>query len=238
MNREQLVEKVTFAADELVEFYRDVNYHERQGKSVIDNYYDALDDAAKVTAAAALIDRRSRPMIGRHSGAKLEKLEGAVKSALAHLSNFDRFGTSVDLLEAHTVDAIRQCAAAGTRCHNIIEYGGLDRKVATGRAICRSCGQKIQKGEPALTFGWDFQGSGSYTAAEVQIHEGGCEPLNKRIIDLIREAANRQFGPADWKPVREGDRWILPTRNEAGDEVIFNVIQTERGVEFADRERP
>lgn len=62
----------------------------------------------------------------------------------------------------------------GTASPAEIQYGGLDRCTATGRATCRGCGRRIAKGERALVFAWDFHGSGSYTATVVWLHEH-CE---------------------------------------------------------------
>lgn len=53
--------------------------------------------------------------------------------------------------------------------------GGLELVVATGRATCRQCGQKITKGEPAIKGPWDAEGN-SWTARDVQIHFNECTP--------------------------------------------------------------
>lgn len=50
--------------------------------------------------------------------------------------------------------------------------------------------------------------------------------------EVVIEAANRQFGPANWMPVERFGRWVLPAYDEAGEETIFNVVKTERGIEF------
>lgn len=50
------------------------------------------------------------------------------------------------------------------------EYGTPEIITATGRARCRSCGEKITKGQQALKFFYDFSACGSWTAIEVQIH--------------------------------------------------------------------
>lgn len=52
------------------------------------------------------------------------------------------------------------------------------------------------------------------------------------LYDAIIEAANRQFGTADWKPRYTFEHWTLPTTGEDGREVIWNVLQTEHGIEF------
>ena len=46
--------------------------------------------------------------------------------------------------------------------------------VSTGRATCRFCGKKIAKGARALKFFHDFNGCGSWTAVEIQVHLDGC----------------------------------------------------------------
>jgi hypothetical protein len=53
-------------------------------------------------------------------------------------------------------------------------YGSLDREVATGRAHCRACGEKIEKGDFALKFGYDFYGSGSHTCIVIFLHDSPC----------------------------------------------------------------
>jgi hypothetical protein len=47
---------------------------------------------------------------------------------------------------------------------------------ATGRATCRSCGQRLAKGEKAIRF-YEDQGGGSWTALCMQIHFDHCEPV-------------------------------------------------------------
>lgn len=46
--------------------------------------------------------------------------------------------------------------------------------VATGRTTCRICGKKIKKGVRALQFCYDFNGSGSWTAQDIQVHLDEC----------------------------------------------------------------
>jgi hypothetical protein len=55
-----------------------------------------------------------------------------------------------------------------------VEFGILEPLVATGRATCRACGQRIAKGEPSAKFAWDFNGCGSWTAQEIHIHRFQC----------------------------------------------------------------
>jgi hypothetical protein len=52
-------------------------------------------------------------------------------------------------------------------------YGGAEQVFGTGRATCRVCGKKIEKGEHAIKFGYDISdlGHGSHTATTVQIHK-------------------------------------------------------------------
>jgi hypothetical protein len=57
------------------------------------------------------------------------------------------------------------------------EYGHPAQVVdATGRAVCRQCGHKIEKGTKAVKFVHDFGGCGSFTATEAYIHafESSC----------------------------------------------------------------
>lgn len=57
---------------------------------------------------------------------------------------------------------------------NIADCGELEIIDATGRAVCRCCGQKISKGSLAIKFCYDFTGCGSWTVVEVQIHGEHC----------------------------------------------------------------
>lgn len=56
------------------------------------------------------------------------------------------------------------------RSTNTLQYGAPEVILGTGRAACRCCGQRIAKGAESLRFAWDFNGSGSWTAQEIQIH--------------------------------------------------------------------
>ncbi len=47
-------------------------------------------------------------------------------------------------------------------------------KIASGRARCRSCGEKIRKGSYAIKFLHDFTGCGSWTVVECWIHAERC----------------------------------------------------------------
>jgi hypothetical protein len=65
--------------------------------------------------------------------------------------------------------------------HHILQYqlengDELQETTGTGRAICRCCGQKIKKGEPAYKFLWDFSDlqCGSNTLTLSQIHKYDC----------------------------------------------------------------
>jgi hypothetical protein len=76
---------------------------------------------------------------------------------------------SFKLLDARTVERIR---TKPHRPYLVLEYGGPDDGlyVATGRAKCRACGQKIEKGAEAIRFTYDFIGSGTWTAVDASIH--------------------------------------------------------------------
>ncbi len=56
------------------------------------------------------------------------------------------------------------------RSTNTLQYGAPEVIQGTGRATCRCCGQRIAAGAESLRFAWDFNGSGSWTAQEIQIH--------------------------------------------------------------------
>lgn len=47
----------------------------------------------------------------------------------------------------------------------------IKEETATGRATCRFCGNKITKGTQCWSFGYDWQGCGSYTTQKVYIHK-------------------------------------------------------------------
>lgn len=87
-------------------------------------------------------------------------------------------------IEQYQIDRIRQALTEGQIGANTPGslyrlYGGLWRGVATGRARCRGCGEKIRKGVPVGKFGWDFTGSGSWTAVDCYIHADGCPSPDK-----------------------------------------------------------
>jgi len=56
----------------------------------------------------------------------------------------------------------------------LTDMGTLEVVEATGRAVCRCCGEKIAKGDLAIQYFYDFTGSGSWTAVKVQIHARAC----------------------------------------------------------------
>jgi hypothetical protein len=75
----------------------------------------------------------------------------------------------------------------------LVESPSGERGVATGRARCRLCGEKIAKGEPEWLFFASFTDGGSYnqwTAVECHAHEScgtkaGLE-LNETIYVIQR----------------------------------------------------
>lgn len=58
--------------------------------------------------------------------------------------------------------------------HGGIPYGESKQTVTKRKTVCRACGQAMLKGEPRITFMWDFKGCGSWTAQEVHIHTHDC----------------------------------------------------------------
>jgi hypothetical protein len=61
-----------------------------------------------------------------------------------------------------------------SRIDSVADFGVTEVIEATGRAVCRCCGEKIVKGEVAIRFPFDFTGSGAWTGVEVQIHGEQC----------------------------------------------------------------
>lgn len=64
-------------------------------------------------------------------------------------------------------------ALAQHRSLDLVDFdapGGTEVVSGTGRATCRSCGERIQKGVPALRGYADFTGCGAWTAVQIQIH--------------------------------------------------------------------
>ena len=55
------------------------------------------------------------------------------------------------------------------------DYGDLTYAIASGRARCRACGEKINRGDRCLSFVHDFAGSGSWTGVQCYMHENTCE---------------------------------------------------------------
>ena len=93
------------------------------------------------------------------------------------------FVKKFELLSRYSVEHIREHCKVWRLEHDgrktfsshVIEYGQPEIVTATGRARCRCCGQKIAKDETALKFFFDFNGCGSWTAQEVQMHVSGCQ---------------------------------------------------------------
>jgi hypothetical protein len=79
--------------------------------------------------------------------------------------------SSAAKIRAQFADPRARRSADGLTACEEVEYGGVREVVASGRATCRCCGQKIAKGVPALTFAWDFDSCGSWTATTVSIHK-------------------------------------------------------------------
>jgi len=57
---------------------------------------------------------------------------------------------------------------------DLIAYGQVEHTVAKRRCLCRACGEFIFQGEARITFFWDFNGCGSWTAMECHMHERDC----------------------------------------------------------------
>lgn len=52
---------------------------------------------------------------------------------------------------------------------------GFELATATGKAFCRTCGHRIEKGEQALVGYFDFTGNyGSWTSVRIWLHTYNC----------------------------------------------------------------
>ncbi len=79
-----------------------------------------------------------------------------------------------ELISMWNVKRIRLNPAGGG-----VPYGQSEHTVAKRKTVCRACGQAILKGEPRITFMWDFKGCGSWTAQEVHIRKHDCTNVLK-----------------------------------------------------------
>lgn len=55
-----------------------------------------------------------------------------------------------------------------------VPYGTVEHSTAKRKCRCRACGEVMCKGDPRITFQWDFRGSGSWTAVESHMHFDDC----------------------------------------------------------------
>lgn len=76
----------------------------------------------------------------------------------------------------HDMPMLSSNAVADYRAGKSIGYDDPVTVVASGRATCRACGERIAKGEPAIRVAHDFHGSGSFTLTTVYLHAGACPP--------------------------------------------------------------
>jgi hypothetical protein len=76
------------------------------------------------------------------------------------------------LISNTAATTLRNDIDKGRRDSNASPYGNIEKRVATGRAYCRACGNKILKGQDEITFIADFSefGCGSHTATQGHIH--------------------------------------------------------------------
>src|SRR5207253_911479 len=83
------------------------------------------------------------------------------------------------LIASYSADALRgsirtlEIGARGNSHES--QYQPVQVEEATGRAKCRQCGKRIEKGSLALSFSLD-NGGGSWTAVGAYIHARICEP--------------------------------------------------------------
>jgi len=109
----------------------------------------------------------------------IDKLFIALWGALRRLWNVDRYGKPYELLEPWQYQRIRE---RGVKAD--VEYGSVEEIMATGRAECRVCAERIEKGEPSYRFYWDFNGCGSWTCQQVSIHKRDCPSR----LEAVKEA--------------------------------------------------
>jgi hypothetical protein len=53
--------------------------------------------------------------------------------------------------------------------HGCIPYGESKQTVTKRKTVCRACGQAMLKGEPRITFMWDFKGCGCRASSSALI---------------------------------------------------------------------
>lgn len=75
-----------------------------------------------------------------------------------------------------TVRMLQPRVAESFRNGGLNEQGnGFELGVATGKATCRCCGKRIEKGARAFTGYYDFSGNyGSWTSQKIWLHDFDC----------------------------------------------------------------
>lgn len=177
---EKLAENLTVAIHNFAELAEQLNYRDPANLLYVAD--DLLPEHVVEKPTEAI--HVSREMLksvsfsGRYNREQRYRLDSAVRNAAAALERFLRYGVSEHLLSGHRVRYIRERPGAA------IEYGSLERGVTGRSTVCRSCAQKMPKGTPVLKFYWDFQGSGSWTANAVAIHDFDCPNKMESMGDL------------------------------------------------------
>jgi hypothetical protein len=107
--------------------------------------------------------------------------------------------SKVKLIDEWEAERMREEYAEHGRIFNLDGIGEDPHIVkASGRATCRCCGTKIEKGDDAIVFFYDFHGCGAWTAVECYIHLDECK---SEFLETPKEASNCEqiFGVKNYK---------------------------------------
>lgn len=79
----------------------------------------------------------------------------------------------IRLLDADEREDVVEFWQTGYMCQALCYNGTWEEKLATGRATCRVCGEKIKKGVKEVEFCYDEEGN-PWTAKYYHIHAEPC----------------------------------------------------------------
>lgn len=173
MNLERLSKNLLHALDEYVMFLDEY--------SVSKGSYEWINNLREVTAESflaapektmdlCLAAVRAIHIVGRRNRSRSLKLTNAILNIGNDVHNLLSYGTTTDLLNAWEVERVRLGRT---------EYGDPEIVDVKRPSTCRSCAQKIGRGQKAIEFYWDFQGCGSWTAVKCYMHFEPCIPVVK-----------------------------------------------------------
>lgn len=175
MNLEKLTKTLLHALDEYITFLEE---HSVSGGS-----YEWINKLREVTAESFLAAPektmdlcvaalRAIHITDRHNRSRSLKLTSAIRNVSNDVYNLLSYGTTIDLLKAWEVERVR----LGRTEYGVPEIVDVKRSVT-----CRSCAQKIGRGQKAIEFYWDFQGCGSWTAVKCHFHFESCESIMDKV---------------------------------------------------------